>query len=125
MNRIVAKSPAPPEKRLVAAPQIDASQPFVILPTPELAAEPAEDNAPEPVVCRPPQRMPDSRLMGPQVCLPQREWDQYKKQGLVLLPDGRTLTTNYDEASISHPMTCMSVGTNASAATNWYLACRQ
>jgi len=63
--------------------------------------------------------------MGPQVCLPQRVWDQYKKQGLVLLPDGRTLTTNYDEASISHPMTCMSVGTNASAATNWYLACRQ
>jgi beta-lactamase regulating signal transducer with metallopeptidase domain len=117
----VAKIPAPPEKRLVAAPRIDASQPFVILPTPELAAEPVENTAPERLVCRPPQRMSDSRLMGPQVCLPQRVWDKFKAQGQVLLPDGRTMAISYDE----QPLTCMSVGTNASAATNWYVACRQ
>ena len=121
----IAGIPAPPEKRQVTAPQIDVIQPFVILPTPELAAEPVADTAPEPLVCRPPQRLPDSRLMGPQVCLAQRVWDQYKAQGKILLPDGRTLAASYDEAQTQRPMTCISMGTNASAATNWYVACRQ
>jgi len=31
----------------------------------------------------------------------------------------------YDDTRLLRPMTCQSMGTNASAATNWFIACRQ
>jgi hypothetical protein len=63
--------------------------------------------------------------MGPQVCLPQREWDRFKSQGLVLLPDGKTLAAAYDRSRWSNPITCMSTGTGASTANNWVVLCHQ
>jgi len=114
-----------PESRLVSAPDIDASIPIIVVPSPQLAPEPVETAAPEILVCRAPQQFRDSRLLGPQVCLPQRVWDRFKAQGLVLQPDGKTLTMGYDDTRLLRPMTCQSMGTNASAATNWFIACRQ
>jgi len=59
------------------------------------------------------------------VCLPQKVWDRFKAQGLVLQPDGKTLAMGYDQTRLLQPMTCVSMGTNASSATNWFVACRQ
>jgi len=117
--------PAHPEARLVAAPGIDASLPIIVVPAPQLASDAVEPAQAETPVCRPPQEMLDSRLMGPQVCLPQREWDRFKSQGLVLLPDGKTLAAGYDRSRWSNPITCISTGTGASTANNWVVLCHQ
>jgi hypothetical protein len=117
--------PAPPrpETKLVAAPELDTSMPIIVAAAPQLAAEPVDTAKPDPLVCRPPQQLADSRLLGPRVCLPQQQWDQFKARGLVLQPDGRTLAPGYEETRLLRPMTCKSVGTNASAATSWYVIC--
>jgi len=117
-------APVPVPERFVAAPAIDVSMPMIVLPTPQLAAEPAEiiDAKNEALVCRPPQRLPASRLQGPQVCLPQQEWDRLKAHGLVLMPDGHTLAASND---MSHPIVCESVLIGASTAINVNVACHQ
>jgi beta-lactamase regulating signal transducer with metallopeptidase domain len=123
-HHLAPLAPLKPATRLVAAPDIDASLPIIVVPSPQLA-EPAEAAKPETQVCRPPQRLRDSRLMGPQVCLPQRIWDQFRAKGVVLQPDGKTFAMGYEETRLLRPMTCQSMGTNASAATNWFVACHQ
>jgi hypothetical protein len=118
-HRVVPQTRAAPvQERFVAAPAIDVSMPMIVLPTPQLAGEPAEiganSNAP---VCRPPQRLPTSRLQGPQVCLPQQEWDRLKAQGLV--------ASSYNKSRVSNPLTCTSMVTGASTATSWIVTCHQ
>jgi hypothetical protein len=118
-------APARPEMRAVAAPDIDASMPVIVVPSPQLAADMAETATAEAPVCRPPQHLPDSRLMGPQVCLPQQEWDRFKSQGWVLLPDGKTLAAGFDRSHWSTPMTCVSIANGASTASSWPVLCHQ
>ena len=48
-----------------------------------LAAEQAQ------IVCRPPQRMTESRTLGPRVCRPKAVWDELHRQGLDISADGR------------------------------------
>jgi len=117
--------PPHPEARLVAAPGIESGLRVIVVPAPQLASDAVEPAQAETTICRPPQEMPDSRLMGPQVCLPQRVWDRYKSQGLLLLPDGKTLSATYDRSRWSNPITCMSTGTGASTANNWVVLCHQ
>jgi hypothetical protein len=124
-HRVAAPAPPKPETRLVSAPDIDASVPLIIVPAPQLAVDQAATEKPEAQICRPPQQLRDSRLLGPRVCLPQRVWDRFRAQGVVLQPDGKTLAKGYDETRLLRPMTCQVMGTNASAATNWFIACRQ
>jgi len=124
-HRLAAQAPAQPETRLVAAPEIDASLPIIFVPEPQVTTDPVDTAKPETPVCRAPQQLRDSRLLGPQVCLPQKVWDRFKAQGLVLQPDGKTLAMGYDQTRLLQPMTCVSMGTNASSATNWFVACRQ
>lgn len=38
--------------------------------------------------CRPPQMLPDSRLLGPRVCMTNRKWDVLRSQGLEITADG-------------------------------------
>ena len=61
----------PPPAAVVAAPTIQADMPIIILPVPQLTADSSQTSAAaaDPPVCRPPQRLPDLQLMGPQVCL--------------------------------------------------------
>ena len=99
-----------PLKTVVAAPAIDASTPIIIIPLPQLATDtspaetaPAEAEAP---VCRPPQRLTNSRFMGPQVCLPGREWDRLKAQGLMLMPDGHSLAPDYQKLQAQSSIGC-------------------
>jgi hypothetical protein len=110
------------------APTIDASTPIIIVPMPQLDSSPPTPQSAagdeDLIVCRPPQQLAASRLMGPQVCLPQHEWDRLKQQDLVLMPDGRTLATNYEKVRSLNPRTCPPSLPNASSAlTTWRVGC--
>jgi hypothetical protein len=107
----------PPVARLLyrnalTAPSIETNIPIIIVPAlPDLAPPapqvPAQMNVSESApVCRPPQPLPDSRLMGPKVCMPQKQWDQLKARGLLLLPDGRTVAGIHDGARAQSPFFC-------------------
>ncbi|HET7084742.1 MAG TPA: M56 family metallopeptidase [Rhizomicrobium sp.] len=113
--------------RTVLAPKIGADLPIIIVPIPQLTADESATPASktEAPVCRPPQYMPDSHLMGPRVCLSRQAWDQLKAEGLLLMPDGRTVTESYNKTSVSHPMTCAGGPMGASTATSWNTVCRQ
>jgi hypothetical protein len=45
---------------------------------------------PDATYCRPPQPQTDSRLLGPKVCLTNRQWDALHKQGLDISADGKS-----------------------------------
>ena len=126
-QRKVASSIQPHQTALIA-PTIDASAPVIIVPMPQLdsglsAPQSAASDA-DVIVCRPPQRLAASRLMGPQVCLPQHEWDRLKQQDLVLMPDGRTLAANYEKERSLNPRTCPPALPNASSAlATWRVGC--
>jgi len=130
-KRVLPSNPAPrPVQRLVAAPDLDTSLPIFILALPQLESQirpksPIAASAADAIVCRPPQQLPDSRLRGPEVCLPMMKWDRLRAHGQHLMPDGKTVAAGYDETRLLRPMTCRSVGTNTSAATNWYVDCHQ
>jgi hypothetical protein len=44
---------------------------------------------PDATYCRPPQRQTDSRLLGPKVCMTNRQWDALHNQGLDISADGK------------------------------------
>jgi beta-lactamase regulating signal transducer with metallopeptidase domain len=102
---------APPlHRNMLTAPSIEVDAPVILVPMPQLVPETppgtgqaASDEAP---VCRAPQHLPDSRLMGPRVCLPQEAWDRLKAKGLLLLPDGRTVAGIHDGAKALAPFFC-------------------
>lgn len=48
---------------------------------------------PEATYCRPPQQLPDSRLLGPRVCMTNRQWAVIHSQGLEMSADGRNTIT--------------------------------
>jgi beta-lactamase regulating signal transducer with metallopeptidase domain len=118
-----ALAPAIPLRQDVSVtPAIAASTPVMAAPLPQVASSPADAApAPEPVtsyadtiVCRPPQQLPTSRLLGPQVCLPKLEWDRMRKQGLELMPDGRTVAVIYEKQRSLSPRNCPSTPTGVS-----------
>jgi hypothetical protein len=49
---------------------------------------PTGEGDPQGITCRPPQHLPDSRLLGPQVCKTNAVWAQYRKDGMVVAADG-------------------------------------
>jgi hypothetical protein len=111
----------PAQQRLVAAPAIDAGIPIIIVPTPELPQSPplkeesvASDT--EELVCRPPQQLRDSRLPGPRVCLPKREWDRMAAQDLQLMPDGRTVAGGFEREHTLDGRVCRMVAVNTGTA---------
>ena len=118
----------PPPRTALIAPTIDASTPVIIVPVPQLDVGPpapqsgASDE--DLIVCRLPQQLAASRLTGPKVCLPQHEWDRLKQQDLVLMPDGRTLATNYEKVRSLNPRTCPPALPSASSAlATWRVGC--
>jgi hypothetical protein len=48
---------------------------------------------PDATYCRPPQQLPDSRLLGPRVCMTNRQWDVLHSKGLEMSADGRNTIT--------------------------------
>jgi beta-lactamase regulating signal transducer with metallopeptidase domain len=116
---ILPAMPAPPLPK-IAAPQIPRAASPIIAPSPhqiapvhvdtdvgvivntppslaaDTTAEPA-NTAEEHMVCRRPENLPGTHLPGPTVCLPQSTWDRWKRQGMVLTPDGRSVVGAYEK----------------------------
>jgi hypothetical protein len=117
-----------PSRTALVAPTIDASTPVIIVSMPQLdSSPPAPQSAAsgeDAIVCRPPQQLASSRLMGPEVCLPKQEWARLKQQDLVLMPDGRTLATDFEKERSLNPRTCPPSLPNASSAlSTWRVGC--
>ncbi|MBA2587905.1 MAG: M48 family metalloprotease [Alphaproteobacteria bacterium] len=103
----IAVRPADPirpvKARMIQEPAIPAAPSLVFVTAPQL---PDESQPEEAKVCRAPQQLQDSRLLGPEVCLSQGEWDQIKGRGLVLMPDGQTLAADYDKERARRAGSC-------------------
>ena len=56
---------------------------------PSLGEVDKDPNDPDATYCRPPQAQTDSRLLGPKVCLTNRQWNALHKQGLDISADGK------------------------------------
>jgi|GEM_PF-1333446 len=50
---------------------------------------PTGEGDPNAIACRAPQKLENSRLLGPEVCKPNAEWAQYAKDGMDVSADGR------------------------------------
>jgi hypothetical protein len=53
-----------------------------------VSAFPTGGGDPDKFTCRPPQRLPDSRLLGPEVCKRNGEWARYRRDGMDVAADG-------------------------------------
>ena len=75
---------------------------------------------PATVICRKPQQIPGSRLMGPPVCKANAEWAQIRKDGNDVSPDGRDIVPS-EKARALNGATClpsMPAGANGMAGHN-------
>lgn len=107
------------QQAALVAPVINAAASVIIVPTPQLEVD-SPAGEPQNKVCRPPQQLANSRLMGPEVCLSRQAWDRIRERGLFLMPDGRTLANNANQVA---PRCSYAAGTNASSPGNWAVAC--
>jgi hypothetical protein len=74
----------------------------VLKPTlPDLGPDPDATKDGSPRVCRPPQPLTDSRLLGPTVCLTKRQWDDLHAKGLDMSGDGKTTVTSEKFRSVN------------------------
>jgi hypothetical protein len=72
-----------------------AQEQTTIVPTlPSLTTGEKSADDPDAAYCRPPQHLTDSRLMGPKVCMPNRQWHALHAQGLDISPDGKTTVSS-------------------------------
>ena len=66
---------------------------------------------PDATTCRPPQPLPGSRMMGPQVCKTNSQWALLRKNGQDISPDGSQIIS---EARAGATMSCTTAGGGAS-----------
>ncbi|HVW74562.1 MAG TPA: hypothetical protein VHC39_13055 [Rhizomicrobium sp.] len=66
------------------------------------AAARAPANGPDAIYCRPPQHRTDSQLMGPKVCMTNREWDDLATNGFEIAPDGTKVSIKKNIDILSH-----------------------
>jgi hypothetical protein len=65
-----------------------------------------EEDAPaEEIVCRPPQPQTESRLLGPKVCKPKKQWDDLHAQGLDISADGKNVVASEKYRTLN-PQAC-------------------
>jgi hypothetical protein len=117
-----AKAPSAPDEPLmtVRSPLIridtvlDTHLPAI--PAPVVATSEAEAA----LVCRKPQRLADSRLFGPTVCLHVSQWARLHAGGQDISPDGRSLiSTDYEKQKTLLGSSCPAP-MNVGASTGWH-----
>jgi hypothetical protein len=71
---------------------------------PQDTEKPAEAGAgdPDSVYCRPPQRRTDSRLMGPKVCMTNRQWNDLHVGGFDIDANGEKVSMEKNKDMLSH-----------------------
>ncbi len=65
------------------------------------SSSPSGEGDPNVITCRPPQTLPASRLLGPEVCRTNAVWAQYNKDGLDVTADGKHLAASEKRRSIT------------------------
>ena len=68
---------------VLSCPAVAQNQTTVSGAMPSLGAD-----DPDATYCRPPQHRTDSQLMGPKVCMTNREWADLRANGFEIGPDG-------------------------------------
>lgn len=59
-------------------------------------------NDPNATYCRPPQHRTDSQLMGPKVCMTNKEWNELAADGFEIAPDGSKVRIVKNVGILSH-----------------------
>ena len=90
-------------------------------------ATPNGEGDPTAVTCRSPQKLPGSRMLGPEVCKTNAVWARYAKDGMDVSADGRFDVPSEKQRSLN-PRACRSIssaGTGASSGmgTNFTMLC--
>jgi hypothetical protein len=107
-----------------AQAQVEAPAPP---PAKTYMATPDGKGDPNAITCRPPQKLVNSRMMGPEVCKTNGVWAQYAKDGMEVAADGihdvpsekfRTLNPR-----VCHPATMGGGGTGGAFSTNFSQVC--
>jgi hypothetical protein len=65
------------------------------------SAEKSADD-PDATYCRPPQHRTDSMLMGPKVCMTNKQWDALRASGFDIGPDGSKVSMEKHLDMLSH-----------------------
>ncbi len=76
------------------------------------ARHPDGTGDPDATTCRPPQPLPSSRMLGPQVCKTNSQWALLRKNGQDISPDGSEIIPDKSGAA---SMTCTSAGGGATS----------
>ncbi len=112
---------------LIAVLLLSSSMIWAVAPAKAYAATPDGTGDPNVITCRPPQTLPGSRLMGPEVCKTNAVWAQYRKDGMDVAADGvhdvpseKWRTTN---PQACHPATAGGSGTMAMMQANISMMC--
>lgn len=90
---------------------------FAVLATTTLAEDkvmsrhPDGAGDPDATTCRPPQPLPGSRMMGPQVCKTNSQWALLRKNNQDISPDGSQIVS---ENAAGPAMSCTTAGGGAS-----------
>ena len=75
---------------------------------PALADTPKGEGDPHTIVCRKPQALPDSRLLGPEICKRNRVWASLYQAGKDISADGQTILPSEKSRTInSGTMACV------------------
>ena len=105
------------------APADAAAQPAAKI----YARNPTGQGDPNAITCRPPQTLPASRLLGPEVCRTNTQWAQYEKDGMALSADGVHFQPSEKKRSVfpqaCHPATMGGSGTAAMIQANISQVC--
>ena len=79
------------------------------------------------ITCRPPQRLAESRMMGPEVCKTNAVWAQYAKDGMEVAADGIHDVPSEKFRSLNprvcRPATMGGGGTSNAMTTNFSMIC--
>ena len=81
---------------------------------PSISRHPDGTGDPDAVTCRPPQELPNSRFLGPQVCKLNSQWALLRKNGQDISADGRDIIS--DKAASVGQMVCTMSGGGATNA---------
>ncbi len=85
---------------LAAQAQVQTTIAPVTLPNPGTdQPNPADPDA---TYCRPPQHRSDSLLMGPKVCMTNRQWAELQANGFEIGPDGSKVRIKKNIDLLSH-----------------------
>ena len=88
-------------KLLIAAVVLVLCAPALTQTARPNSGTPTGEGDPNVITCRPPQTLPASRLLGPEVCRTNAVWAQYNKDGLDVTADGAHIAPSEKRRSIN------------------------